>query len=95
MTMHAETRSLSTDVEEVKFFVNGEEVVHSFQKPPDRKVFKLTVREILTIAGFTPVEDYELTRDVDSHKFTSLDEKVPVENGELFTATHKGPTLAS
>ena len=85
----------SENDEEIKYFVNGEEVTHSFHKPPDRKIFELTVREILASAGFTPAEDYELTRDADHHTYVSLDKKVPVENGEKFTATYKGPTPAS
>ena len=80
--------------EEIKYFVNGEEVVYSYQKPPDRKVFKLTVNEILKSAGFNPVE-YELTRDADNHKYTSGDDEIAVEFGERFTATHKGDTPAS
>lgn len=81
--------------ESVKFFVNGEEIVHHYQKPDDRKVFKLEVREILSIAGFTPVEEWVLERDGESAPFGSYDEEVPVENGDHFTALYKGPTPAS
>ena len=78
--------------EVIKYFVNGEEVTHPYQKPPDRERFTLTVRELLASAGFTPVEEYELTRDGAQHPFESSDEAVPVEFGERFTATFKGPT---
>ena len=81
--------------EEIKYFVNGEEVLHAYQKPPDREVFQLTVREVLTSAGFTPPEEYSLTQDADNNTFTSLDKEIPIDFGERFTATHKGPTPAS
>ena len=81
--------------ENVKYYVNGEEEVHEYNKGPDRKQFSLSVREILTEAGFTPVEHYELTRDSDNHKFESLDEHVPIEFGEKLTATYKGDTPVS
>ena len=95
MTQQLEEQPQAENNEEIKFFVNEEEVVYSYQKPPDRKVFKLTVREILTLAEFTPVEGYNLTRDSDGHKYTSLDDEVPVEHGDKFTATYKGVTPAS
>ena len=71
--------------EVIKYFVNGEEVTHAYQKPPDRERFTLTVHEILASAGFTPVEEYELTRDGAQ----------PIEFGERFTATFTGPTPVS
>lgn len=81
--------------ESVKYYVNGEEEVHEYNKGPDRKQPALSVREILVEAGFTPVEQYELTRDSDGRKFESLDELVPIEFGEKFTATYKGDTPVS
>ncbi len=81
--------------EVIKYFVNDEEVTHTFEKPPERKRFMLSVRDILESAGFTPVEEYELTRDSDPRPFESLDEEVPIENGERFTATFKGATPVS
>ena len=81
--------------ESLKYYVNGEEIVHEYNKGSDREELKLSVREILTSAGFTPVEDYELTRDSDNQKFESLDAKVAVKFGERFTATHKGDTPVS
>ena len=81
--------------EVVKYFVNDEEVTHTFDKPPERKKFTLSVGEILASAGFAPAEEYELTRDSDHHLFDSLDEEVPVENGDRFTATFKGATPVS
>ena len=85
----------SESQEVVKFYVNGEEVTHAYVKPPERKRFTLSVREILVSAGFTPAEEYELTRDADHHTYQTLDEEVPIENGDRFTATFKGPTPAS
>ena len=81
--------------EEIKYFVNGEEVIHSYQKPPDRKVFTLTVNEVLESAGFKPPDEYELTRDADSHTYASGNDEVQITFGERFTATHKGPTQTS
>ncbi len=81
--------------EVVKYFVNDEEVTHTFDKPPERKRFTLSVSEILASAGFTPVEEFELTRDSDHHTYDSIDEEIPVENGDRFTATFKGPTPVS
>ena len=46
-------------------------------------------------AGVAPVEEYELTRDGAQHPFESLDEAVPIEFGERFTATFTGPTPVS
>ena len=90
MVQELEVQVESNEEESVKYFVNGEEVVRHYQKSSDRKVFTLTVREILNSAGFTPEEDYELTRDADNHTFESLDDEVPVENGDHFTALFKG-----
>ena len=95
MTQQLEVQPLPENNEEIKFFVNEEEVVYSYQKADERKDFELTVRKILTLAGFTPVEDFELTRDSDNHKFASLDDEVPVEQGEHFTAKYNAPTPAS
>ena len=83
------------DHEVIKFFVNGEQIEHEFEKPPERKRFSLTVRKILESAGFTPVEEWQLTRDQDNRSFESPGDDVTLENGEQFTATFKGPTPAS
>ena len=90
-----EATAIAIDVSEIKFFVNGEEVVHEYHKPADREPFKLSVREILTSAGFTPPEEYELSRDSGGKPYSSVDEEIPVDFGEHFTATHKGPTPVS
>ena len=95
MSQQLEVQPQPDNDEEIKYFVNDEEEIASFQKSPDRKVFELTVREILTRAGFTPAEDYELTRDADNHTYPSLEAEVPIKHGDRFTATHKGPTPAS
>lgn len=64
-------------------------------EPQEATEHKLTVRAILENAGFTPAEDYGLTRDAGDHTFTDLDEEVPIHEGEAFTATFKGDTPTS
>ncbi len=94
----ASSQQRLTDVkrlEVVKFFVNGEKLEHEFEKPPERKPFSLTVREIFESAGFTPVEEWQLTRDEDNHTFFTLDDDVMLQEGEQFTATFEGATTAS
>lgn len=71
----------------IVYFVNAEE-----QTTDERK---LTVRQILENAGFTPAEDYRLTRDNGDHDFTNYDEEVPIHEDERFTATFLGPTPVS
>ena len=95
MTQQLEVQPQPENNEEIKFWVNEEEVVYSYQEPDERKVLKLSVRDILTLAGFTPVENFELTRDSDNQKFPSLDYEVPVEQGDHFTAKYNAPTPAS
>ncbi len=95
MTQQLEVQPRPENHEEIKFWVNEEEVVYSYQKPDEREVFTLSVRDILTLAGFTPVENFELTRDSDNQKFPSLDDEVPVEQGDKFTAKYNAPTPAS
>ena len=95
MTQQLEVQPQPDSEEEIKYFVNGEEEIASFQKSPDRQFFTLAVREILNRAGFRPAEDYELTRDADKHTYLSLDEEVPIQHGDRFTVTHKGATPAS
>ena len=69
------------------YFVNGE-AFHTGEH-------KLTVRTILEDAGFTPVEEYRLTRDAGHHVFDDYDTEVPIHEGERFTATFLGPTPTS
>ncbi|HEX8099932.1 MAG TPA: hypothetical protein VF660_06995 [Actinomycetota bacterium] len=71
----------------IHYKVNGE-----LQDSTDRKP---KVRTILSQAGFEPPEDYELTRDNGNHTFKSLDDEVPLHEGETFTATFTGPTPTS
>jgi hypothetical protein len=71
----------------VTYFVNGEEQATTEDK--------LTVRQILTAAGFTPVEEYRLTRDEGGHVYRDYNEEVPLHEGERFTATFLGPTPTS
>jgi ribose 5-phosphate isomerase RpiB len=69
------------------YFVNGEE-----QSTESKK---LTVKQILENAGFTPAEDFRLTRDNGSHDFSDYTEEVPIHKYERFTATFKGVTPTS
>lgn len=69
------------------YFVNGERLTTLEDD--------LTVRQILTVAGFTPVEQYRLTRDKGDHVFTDYDHKVELHEDERFTATYVGPTPTS
>jgi hypothetical protein len=70
-----------------KYFVNAE-----VQTTDEHK---LTVRQILENAGFTPAEQYELIRDQGHHKYPNLDEEVPLRQGEHFTAKFVGVTPVS
>ena len=82
--------------EVIKYFVKRREVHARLSEAPRSRAFHtLTAGEILASAGFTPLEQYELTRDSDQHHFESSDEPVPVEFGEEFTATFKGATPVS
>ena len=71
----------------VTYYVNGEAQTTTQDK--------LTVREILTAAGFTPVTEYQLTRDEGHHVYRDYDEEVPLHQHERFTATFVGPTPVS
>ena len=95
MAAEPEVRSESDSIEELKFFVNEEEIVYEYQKSPDRRGYVLTVEQILTSAGFVPVENFELTRDSDGQTFNSPEDEVAIEFGERFTATFKGQTPVS
>jgi hypothetical protein len=80
LQVHIETKAIT-------YYVNGEsQTTHHHQ---------LTVRTILTSAGFTPAEDYRLVRDAGNHTYTNLDEAVPLHEGEKFTALFQGPTPTS
>ena len=95
MSTEPEGRSFSDSTEELKFFVNEEEVVYEYHKSPDRLGYVLTVEQILYSAGFVPVESFELTRDSDGHTFDSPQDEVVLELGERFTATYKDETPVS
>ena len=95
MSTEPEVRPLSDSIEELKFFVNEEEVVYEYQKSPDRRGYVLTVEQILTSVGFVPVESFELTRNSDGQTFDSPEDEVAIELGERFTATFKGQTPVS
>lgn len=71
----------------VRYFVNAE--------PQESAEHKRSVRQILEDAGFKPAEDYVLIRDEGDHKYTDLDESVPLHQDERFTAVYSGPTPTS
>jgi hypothetical protein len=71
----------------ITYFVNGE----AQTTMQDTR----TVREILTDAGFTPAEDYRLTRDEGHHVYQDYNQEVPLHKNEKFTATFLGPTPTS
>jgi hypothetical protein len=78
---------VNTETKAFTYYVNGEsQTTHQH---------KLTVRTILTNAGFTPAEDYRLVRDAGNHTYTNLDEEVPLHESEKFTALFQGPTPTS
>ncbi len=77
----------AVDTRTLRYFVNGEE-----QLTEERS---RTVAEILELAGFLPVHEYELTRDSDDHTFQHYDERVELHEDERFTATYIGPTPVS
>lgn len=88
MSSHVEANSEAKGKGKVIHYkVNGE--------PQETTEHKLTVRQILENAGFTPAEDYQLTRDNGHHTYQNLDEEVPLREGETFTATFTGPTPTS
>ena len=95
MATEPEVRSFADPTEELKFFVNEEEVVLEYQKSPDRRGYVLTVEQILTSAGFVPVQNFELTRDSDGQTFDCPEDEVAIEIGEHFTAMYKGQTPIS
>ncbi|MEX0629628.1 MAG: hypothetical protein WEE67_04215 [Chloroflexota bacterium] len=70
----------------VHYSVNGE--------PQQTTERKLTGRQILERAGFTPAEDYRLTRNKGG-KEIALDDDEPIHDDEAFTATFKGVTPVS
>jgi hypothetical protein len=70
----------------IHYSVNGE--------PQETTERKLTGRQILENAGFTPAEEYRLTRN-DGGKEVGLDDDEPIHEREAFTATFKGPTPVS
>lgn len=69
------------------YSVNGE--------PQTTEQRKLTVRAILTNAGFTPVENYRLIRTDGNKTLTDLDREEPIHDGEQFNALFNGPTPVS
>lgn len=70
----------------IHYSVNGE--------PQETTERKLTGRQILENAGFTPAEEYRLTRN-DGGKEIGLGDEEPIHPREAFTATFKGITPVS
>jgi hypothetical protein len=71
----------------IVYFVNGE------REESDER--ELSVQEILSRAGFTPTDEWTLSRDSDGYVFQSQDELVRLHEDERFTATRNGPTPTS
>jgi hypothetical protein len=63
-------------------------------EPQETTEHKLSGREILERAGFTPADDYTLTRD-DGNKVIDLDDRESIHERETFTAKFKGVTPTS
>jgi hypothetical protein len=63
-------------------------------EPQETIEHKLTGRQILERAGFSPAEEYKLVRN-DGHKEIGLDDGTPIHEDEAFTATFLGPTPTS
>jgi len=70
----------------IHYSVNGE--------PHDTTERKLTGRQILEDAGFTPAEEYRLVRN-DGDQEIGPDDSEPIHEDEAFTATFKGVTPVS
>src|SRR5262249_43170051 len=71
----------------VTYFVTGEE-----QTAIENQ---LTVRQILTAAGFTPVEQYRLTRAEGDHVYRDDAPEVPLWEGAPLPPPPLGPTPTS
>jgi hypothetical protein len=90
------TASMDTSTQAADFAAAHEpKVIYSVNgEPQETTERKLTGRQILENAGFTPAEDYRLTRN-DGGKEIGLDDDEPIHEREAFTATFKGPTPVS
>jgi hypothetical protein len=87
MEVHHMETATEAEVRVITYYVNGETQTTSSHK--------LTVREILSNAEFTPPENYKLSRNAGHHEYTNYDEEVPLHEGERFTALFQGPTPTS
>jgi hypothetical protein len=73
-----------------------EVVIHIDQEQFKVERTEMTVRELLTLAGEDPAETTLVLRHGnEQHKYTSLDEVVPLENGMHFVVFHNSPTPVS
>lgn len=73
---------------DVTYFVNDEAQVSTEKK--------LTMREIVEGAGFSPASDYELEENDHGHRtYIDPDDEVVLHNGQHFTVTYTGVTPTS
>lgn len=69
------------------FYINGEMY--------ETASHKLTVRQILELGGFLPVDNFRLTRENGDKTITDMNQDLSIHNAERFTATFNGPTPVS
>ena len=73
---------------DITYFVNDEAQVSTEKK--------LTMREIVEGAGFSPASDYELEENDHGHgTYIDPDDEVVLHNGQHFTVTYTGVTPTS
>lgn len=84
--MDPQTHTTARPPKVIHYRVNAE--------PQETRERQLSGRQILERAGFTPAEDYRLTRN-DGGKEIGLDERESIRPGEVFTATFRGITPVS
>jgi uncharacterized small protein (DUF1192 family) len=70
--------------ETITYVVNGEPLTTTEQK--------LSVRAMITTAGYTPVENYRLASASNNYVYDDYDQKILLRNGENFTVTFLGNT---
>lgn len=83
---YMETMMSADKQKTIHYTVNGE--------AQETTARKLTGRQILEGAGFSPATDYELTRD-NGNKVIGIESEEPIREGEAFTAKFNGPTPVS
>jgi hypothetical protein len=71
-------------------------VIHIDQEQFKVTRSEMTVRELLQLAGENPAETTLVLRHGnEQHKYTNLDESVPLKNGMHFVVFHNTPTTVS